>query len=68
MSYFYKKLPKNADIERHMVEEKELTEKIQLLESIKNPSEMDVTSLRVYRDFLCKLLQSKAEVVSKIGK
>ena len=58
----------NADIERHMKEEKKLMDKIAELEAIEQPSEMDIRSLRVYRNFLYRLQDSKAEVVSKIGK
>ncbi len=58
----------NADIERHRKHQKELEEKISELESIENPSEMDKFSIRAYRNFLCKLLQSKAELLEKFGR
>lgn len=58
----------NADIERHRAKEKELLEKIEELEKevLTNP-EME-TYLRVYRNILLQLQDSKAEVVTKIGK
>ena len=71
-SYFWNdaKNPRglNADIERHRNRQKELEEKISELESIENPSEMDKFSIRAYRNFLCKLLQSKAELLEKFGR
>ncbi len=57
----------NADINRHRVEELELRAKIAQLESIETPSDFESCALRVYRSFLNQLLQSKAEVVSKLG-
>ena len=58
----------NADIDRHRAKEKEFQEKIAELEKevLTNP-EME-TYLQAYRGFLIKLQDSKAEVVSKIGK
>ena len=55
-----------ADVERHRAKEAELDAKIAKLEGSQDP--MDVAALRVYRRFRAQLLQSKAEVVSKIGK
>ena len=55
-----------ADIERHRVQEKELDAKIADLEGKDDP--MSIASLKVYRRFRCQLLDSKAEVVTKIGK
>lgn len=55
-----------ADIERHRAEEAELDAKIAELEGKEDP--MSITLLRVYRNFRAQLLQSKAEVVTKIGK
>ena len=60
----------NADIARHAKEERELRVKIEELEKKlqENPQDERIEScLRTYREFLNKLLQSKAEVVSKIG-
>ena len=58
----------NADIDRHRAEEADLIARIEKLEGIANPTEMDLRALRVYRGFLSTLQQSKAEVVNKIGK
>jgi uncharacterized protein YdcH (DUF465 family) len=55
-----------ADVERHRAKEAELDAKIAELEGSQEP--MDVAALRVYRRFRAQLLQSKAEVVSKLGK
>ena len=56
------------DVNRHRAKEAELDAKIAELEAIKEPSPMDIAALRTYRRFRAQLLQSKAEVVSKIGK
>ena len=55
-----------ADVERHRAKEKELQDRIQELEAKDDP--MSIAALRVYRRFLNQLQQSKADVVSKIGK
>ena len=55
-----------ADVERHRAKERELDAKIAELEGNKDP--MDIAALRTYRRFRAQLLQSKAEVVDKIGK
>jgi len=55
-----------ADVERHRAKEKELQDRIQELEGKDDP--MSIAALRVYRRFLGQLQQSKADVVSKIGK
>jgi hypothetical protein len=55
-----------ADVERHRAKEAELDAKIAELEGKDDP--MSVAALRVYRRFRAQLLQSKAEVVDKIGK
>ena len=57
-----------SDIERHRAEEKRFREKISELESIENPSDMDVRCLATYRKFLGILLQSKANTTQNIGK
>lgn len=67
-SYFWKTVGLKADIERHRNEELYLQEKITELESIEAPNESQIMYLRVYRHFMCLLLQSKAECTSKIGK
>ena len=69
MTFFWSKTKGlNADIARHRIKEKELLEKIAELEKevLTNP-EMEIY-LRTYRNFLLRLQDSKAEVVSKIGK
>ena len=55
-----------ADVERHRAKEAELDARIAELEGKDDP--MSIAALRVYRRFRAQLLQSKAEVVSKIGK
>jgi len=55
-----------ADVERHRAKEKELQDRIQELEG--KDDAMSIAALRVYRRFLGQLQQSKADVVSKIGK
>lgn len=55
-----------ADVERHRAKEAELDAKIAELEGKDDP--MSIAALRVYRRFRAQLLQSKAEVVTKIGK
>jgi hypothetical protein len=55
-----------ADIERHRAKEAEMDARIAELESKDDP--MSVVALRVYRRFRAQLQQSKADVVSKIGK
>ena len=55
-----------ADVERHRAKEAEMDAKIAELEGKEDP--MSVASLRVYRRFRAQLLQSKADVVTKIGK
>jgi hypothetical protein len=55
-----------ADVERHRAKERELDARIAELEGKDDP--MSVAALRVYRRFRAQLLQSKAEVVDKIGK
>ena len=57
-----------ADVERHRAKEAELDAKIAELEAIKEPHPIEVAALRTYRRFRGQLQQSKAEVVSKIGK
>ena len=56
----------NADIERHRAKEQEFKSKIAELEGKEDA--MSVSALRVYRNVMCHLQQSKADVVSKIGK
>ena len=54
------------DVNRHRAKEAELDARIAELEGKDDP--MSIAALRVYRRFRAQLLQSKAEVVSKIGK
>jgi hypothetical protein len=70
MKTYFHKPPKGlkADVERHRAKEAELNVKIARLEAIENPNESDTVFLRTYRNIRNSLLQSKAEVVSKIGK
>lgn len=69
MKYFYRAASGlKADVNRHREKEIELDSKISELEAIKEPSEFEVAALNTYRHIRSQLLQSKAEVVSKIGK
>lgn len=63
MKFFYKDLPKNADIARHREREIDLRNKIKEYED-----SGDEYLTKVYKQFLNELLASKAEVTSKIGK
>jgi len=68
MKYFWDKANGlNADVERHRAKEAELDARIAELEARPNDP-MAVVALRTYRRFRAQLLQSKAEVVNKIGK
>jgi hypothetical protein len=67
MSYFWKKANGvNADLIRHKEAEIDLLSKIKELETRKD--DFGIRALAAYREFLCALHQSKAEVVSKIGR
>jgi len=55
-----------ADVERHRAKEAEMDAKIAELEGKEDP--MSIAALRTYRRFRAQLLQSKADVVTKIGK
>ena len=57
-----------ADVNRHRAKEAELDARIAEMEARGPDDAMAVAALRVYRRFRAQLLQSKAEVVSKIGK
>jgi len=56
----------NADISRHREVEARYKQKIAELEH--SADEMDVRVVALYRNLLSKLMDSKATVVSKIGK
>jgi len=67
MKFFWKDAKGvKADVERHRVEEASLDAKIAELEGKDDP--MSIRALQAYRNFRAQLLQSKAEVVSKIGR
>lgn len=55
-----------ADVERHRAKELELDAKIAALEGKDDP--MSIACLQTYRDLRAKLLQSKADIVNKIGR
>ena len=61
--FFGKTAGLNADIERHRVMEKDLREKL-----AKYEQEGKENLIATYRHFLTQLLQSKADVVSRLGK
>ena len=54
------------DIERHRQKEKEIREKITELST--QTDAWSLHALKVYHTFLQQLLQSKAEVVNKLGR
>ena len=67
MKYFWNEAKGlKADVERHRAKEAEMDAKIAELEGKEDP--MSIAALRVYRRFRAQLLQSKADVVTKIGK
>ena len=67
MKFFWEKAKGlKADVERHRAQEAKLDARIAELEAKDDP--MSVAALRTYRRFRAQLLQSKAEVVTKIGK
>lgn len=67
MNFFWNKITGlNTDIERHRVREQELGAKIAELET--KDDAISIAALRVYKRFYAQLQQSKAEIVSKIGK
>jgi len=70
MSYFWQKTKGlKADIERHRAKEQELLTKIDELEKPEHQGDpMSIAAIRTYRRFLYMLQQSKADVVSKLGK
>lgn len=69
MSYFWGKTKGlKADIERHRAEEAELNARIAELEGSQEKNRWNKSILQTYRGFRNKLLESKAEVVSKIGR
>lgn len=55
-----------ADVDRHRAQENELLQKIADLEG--KDDRMSIAALRAYRNILNILQQSKADVVSKIGR
>ena len=72
MSYFWNKVEGlNADIERHTKEQIRLEKKILECEESLNQNQADAfanRSLLSYKNFLNLLLDSKAQLTSKIGK
>jgi len=63
MSFFFKKLGLNADIKRHREQEKQLREEISRYEA-----SGETQHVKTYKHFLNLLLESKAQLTSKIGK
>ena len=67
-NYFYKKTSGlNADIERHRREEERLKQIIADLEA-KEYSRMNASFIETYRNLLLHLQQSKAELLTKLGR
>lgn len=67
-SYFWREIGLNADIDRHRQEEINLRTKIAELEAKESLDYFNQEVLRTYRYLLGQLLQSKAELVEKLGK
>lgn len=68
MKYFYKDTTGlNSDIERHRKEERRLEELIKTLEDSED-NEINKSFLMTYRNSLLILQQSKAELLSKLGR
>lgn len=69
MTYFYKPASGlRADVTRHRRKELDLRASIADLEAIETRTEMEDSVLRAYQHILTHLLDSKAEVVNKIGR
>jgi hypothetical protein len=70
MSYFWtpKPIGLKADIERHRKEEAELQANIKELEENPARNDFEETALRVYRNFLNLLWESKAKTLEKLGR
>lgn len=69
MTYFFaEKLPLNKDIERHRKVEIELRQAIEELELLDDSDEFKQMRLRAKRYFLTQLLDSKAQITSKLGR
>ena len=66
MCFFKTPIGLNDDIKRHRAKEAELRSRIAELEGDDDPTSLSY--LPAYRDLLNALLQSKAELTSKIGK
>lgn len=56
----------NADIERHRKAEQDLMRRIEELEG--KTDQMSLAAMRVYRNSLCILQQSKAELLTRLGR
>lgn len=68
MKYFYKDaIGLNSDIERHRKEEQSLEKLIKTLEDSED-NEINKSFLMTYRNSLLILQQSKAELLSKLGR
>jgi hypothetical protein len=69
MTYFFATgLPTNKDIERHRKVEMELRQAIEELELLDDSDEFKEMRLRAKRYFLSQLLESKSQVVNKLGR
>lgn len=69
MKYFRNKATGiNADIERHREKRKDFIKQIEEIENKEIKSEMDIQLLKMYKDFLYKVEQSLAEVLTKLGR
>ena len=68
MRFFFDEKSIDFEIKRHREKENFIRSKIIELELIENKSNFDVRALKAYRLFLNQLLDSKAGIVSKIGK
>lgn len=72
MKFFWNKTKGlNADIERHRKEEKLIRAEIEELQQELDSGNGDkfiAIRLKTYKEFLNRLLESKAEVVAKLGR
>ena len=67
MKFFWSKAKGlKADVNRHRAKEAKLDARIAELEAKDDP--MSIAALRTYRRIRAQLLQSKAELATKIGK
>lgn len=67
-NYFGKDISASADMERHTKAEKDLRDRISQAEAVDDGSTLQKMEIESYRNFLAQLLQSKANVASRLFK